>query len=38
MGANKRNRKKEKLNVINEALDKNILFFGAEDYYKLIST
>lgn len=27
---------KEKLNVINETLDKHILFFGAENYYRLI--
>jgi len=30
--------KREKLNVINETLNKHILFFGAEDYYRLIST
>jgi len=29
--------KKEKLNVINETLNKHVLFFGAEDYYRLIS-
>jgi len=29
--------KKERLNVINETLNKHILFFGAEDYYRLIS-
>ena len=30
--------KKEKLNVINETLNKHVLFFGAENYYRLIST
>lgn len=28
---------REKLNVINETLNKHIVFFGAEDYYRLIS-
>ena len=28
---------REKLNVINETLNKHIIFFGAEDYYRLIS-
>lgn len=28
---------KDKLNVINETLNKHILFYGAEDYYRLIS-
>ena len=28
---------KEKLNVINETLNKHIIFFGAGDYYRLIS-
>jgi len=27
---------KDKLNVINETLNKHIIFFGAEDYYRLI--
>lgn len=27
---------REKLNVINETLNKHIIFFGAEDYYRLI--
>ena len=28
--------KKAKLNVINESLNKHIILFGAEDYYRLI--
>ena len=30
--------KRDKLNVINESLNKHIIFFGGEDYYRLIST
>jgi len=30
--------KTDKLNVINEVFNKHILLFGAEDYYRLIST
>lgn len=30
-------KERTKLNVINETLDKHILFFGAENYYRLIS-
>lgn len=29
--------RKDKINVINETLNKHIIFFGAEDYYRLIS-